>query len=201
VSSLRCPSNHEFRGTSLGSPMGPVPCTEAKRFFAAVVGVQLAIWAVRRSAARCGLCHERNEHPLLSYVVAIAFLLIISDALYRRIGCASGRPSSAPSLGRRPPRASNVARLSAQRPSPIPTRAPVASFRRFPLVSPRAWASAMSDAAAVDPVLHGARLCPCREAVGQKAGILAPASACQVLTRRSDAPAHGVDLLRVVGTD
>jgi|HubBroStandDraft_6_1064221.scaffolds.fasta_scaffold19413_7 hypothetical protein len=56
--------------------MGPVPCTEAKRFFAAVVGVQLAIWAVRRSAARCGLCHERNEHPLLSYVVAIAFLLI-----------------------------------------------------------------------------------------------------------------------------
>jgi hypothetical protein len=71
--------------------MGPVPCTEAKRFFAAVVGVQLAIWAVRRSAARCGLCHERNEHPLLSYVVAIAFLLIISDALYRRIGCATSK--------------------------------------------------------------------------------------------------------------
>jgi hypothetical protein len=33
----------------------------------------------------------------------------------------------------------------------------------------------VSDAAAVDPVLHGARLRPCREALDPKVGILAPA--------------------------
>jgi hypothetical protein len=71
--------------------MGPAPCTEAKRFLRSSCWGSASYMAVRRSAARCGLCHERNEHPLLSYVVAIAFLLIISDALYRRIGCATSK--------------------------------------------------------------------------------------------------------------
>jgi hypothetical protein len=56
--------------------MGPAPCTEAKRFLRSSCWGSASYMAVRRSAARCGLCHERNEHPLLSYVVAIAFLLI-----------------------------------------------------------------------------------------------------------------------------
>jgi peptidoglycan/LPS O-acetylase OafA/YrhL len=54
----------------------------------AIVGlgeISYSIYLAHPFTAQVAYVAKENEHPLLSYVVAIAFLLIISDALYRRI--------------------------------------------------------------------------------------------------------------------
>jgi hypothetical protein len=55
----------------------------------------------------------------------------------------------------------------------------------------------VSDAATVDPVLHGSRLRPGREVVEQVAALLAPAGGRAMLGRAGDAPAHCVNLALV----
>jgi peptidoglycan/LPS O-acetylase OafA/YrhL len=54
----------------------------------AIVGlgeISYSIYLAHPFISQVAFVTKENEHPLLSYVVAIAFVLIISDALYRRI--------------------------------------------------------------------------------------------------------------------
>jgi peptidoglycan/LPS O-acetylase OafA/YrhL len=54
----------------------------------AIVGlgeISYSIYLAHPFTAQVAYVTKENEHPLLSYVVAIALLLIFSDALYRRI--------------------------------------------------------------------------------------------------------------------
>jgi peptidoglycan/LPS O-acetylase OafA/YrhL len=47
--------------------------------------ISYSIYLAHPFVSQVAYVAKENEHPLLSYVVAITFLLIISDALYRRI--------------------------------------------------------------------------------------------------------------------
>ena len=54
----------------------------------AIVGlgeISYSIYLAHPFISRVAYVTRENEHPLLSYAVAIAFVLIISEALYRRI--------------------------------------------------------------------------------------------------------------------
>ena len=54
----------------------------------AIVGlgeISYSIYLAHPLISQVAFVTKENEHPLLGYVVAIAFVLIISDALYRHI--------------------------------------------------------------------------------------------------------------------
>src|SRR5262245_33512959 len=63
----------------------------------------------------------------------------------------------------------------------------------------RHWST--GNAAAVDPMLHGASLRPGREVDHAKARILTPPGQHHELTGSSDAPAHGFDFTLVIGAE
>jgi peptidoglycan/LPS O-acetylase OafA/YrhL len=47
--------------------------------------ISYSIYLAHPFVSQVAYVTKENEHPLLSYAVAIAFVLIISDALYRRV--------------------------------------------------------------------------------------------------------------------
>src|SRR5262245_18487547 len=57
------------------------------------------------------------------------------------------------------------------------------------------------NAAAVNPVLHSARLRPCGEVKYAEAGIVPPSGERHEFTGRRDALAHGLNLALALGTE